>query len=251
MSENKNSLICNPELSFSKKYNIFPIEDFDAWKAYVDLESNMWVPAELEYVRDRPHYEALKVKDPEGNNGKMKRLVDMTIGFLIPADGCIVKNIVVNFLMSARTFSEQQFFILQLYNESIHSITYGLIFETLVKDPDEKKRISEMVDNVDSVKRQAELMEKYINGNYTKSERYIAFACAEGILFCTLFNIIYWFKSKNMFPNFNFANEMIAKDESSHRNFGCNRYNKYNQNDKISYKRVTEIVDEFYQRNVT
>jgi ribonucleoside-diphosphate reductase beta chain len=233
-------------MSFSKKYNIFPISDETAYKSYIDLETGLWFPAELEYIRDIPYYESLKVKDSDGKNAKMKRLIDMSIGFLLPADGCIVKNIVVNFLVSASTFAEQQFFILQLYTESIHAMTYSLIAETLIKDSSEKKRIFEMVDNVESVKKQAELMEKYMNHTkYTKSEIYVAFAAAEGILFCTLFNIIYWFKSKNMFPNFNLANELIGKDETSHRNFGCNRFEKYNTVDNISYQRVIEIVDEF------
>jgi ribonucleoside-diphosphate reductase subunit M2 len=57
-------------------------------------------------------------------------------------------------------------------------------------------------------------------------ERLVAFACAEGIFFCNLFAVIFWFRSKGTFPNFTHANIMISKDESLHRDFGAHLFGR-------------------------
>jgi ribonucleoside-diphosphate reductase beta chain len=235
------------DLKTSDKYNIFPIKDKKSWEMYIKAEANLWFPEEIDYKIDKPDYNKLKQVDATGNNKKMKHMVDMILGFFSPGDGLIVKNLLVNFLMGCETFSEQQFFIFQLYMESIHAITYGLFIQTLTSSADETKILFEMADKHPMTKRKIEIMEKYMLDKYTKSERYVAFCCAEGILFCTLFTIIYYFRSHNMFPSFIFANEKIAQDESSHRDFGAYRFKHYNNTDKISEARVLEIVNEFLE----
>lgn len=233
------------KISLSRKYNLFPITDKEAWEFYVKHEANFWTFTELEYVRDKDDYEKLKQKDADGKNAKMKRLFDMILGFFGPGDGLVVSNIVHNFLQNCETFEESLYFLSQIHIEGIHAVTYGLIIDTLLITDEEKKQVFEMVDDLEVTKQKAIIMEKYRDSKLTKSERYVAFACAEGILFCVLFNIIYWFRSFNMFQNFIFANEKIAQDESSHRNFGCNRFKKYNKVDNISKERVVQIIQEF------
>jgi ribonucleoside-diphosphate reductase beta chain len=231
----------------SKKYNLFPVNDEDAWKSYVKFEGNFWTALEMEYVKDIPDYNSLKVKDPSGKNAKKKKLIDMILGFFSPGDGLVIENLLKNFLFNSKNFEEYMFFIAQAHNEAIHAMTYGLIIHTLIPEQKEQKEILEMVDNLECTNKKAKLMEKYASGDYSITERYVAFAAAEGILFCVLFNIIYWFRSLGMFSNFIFTNEKIAQDESAHRNFGCNRFKKYRKDFPISDERVIEIIKEFVE----
>lgn len=231
-------------LPFSRRYNLFPLQDKAAYDLYAKLESTFWVATELNYVIDKADYISLKQYDPTGLLAKMKRLIDHFLGFVLPADGLICENLIENFLKSAQTYEETIFFTCQIHNETIHAITYALVAQTLIPDANEQKAIFEMVDNLPCLQAKVQLMEKYKNGNWSRAERYVAFACAEGLFFTVLFNIIFWFKSKNMFKNLIDANRMINRDEARHREFGTNRYRRI-PSDQKDAKRSLEIVQEF------
>lgn len=237
--------------SLAKRYNLFPIRDLAAYEAYVKLESTFWTAYELKYTDDKKDYNLIKEYDSTGNNKKMKRLIDYFLGFVLPADGLICENIIDNFLKTAKTYEEVIFFSCQIHNETIHSITYGLVAQTLIPELQDQIRVFEMVDNLPCHKAKMQLMEKYKSGDWSLAERYVAFACAEGIFFTILFNIVFWFKSKNMFKNLIDANRMINRDEARHRCFGCDRFKRIQNGElghpKITNDRALEIVKEFVE----
>jgi len=245
MNSDSSNQITNPETKkFSSRYNLFPIKDFESYSYYVKLEAGFWQAFEMQYVNDIKDYKNLKITDSEGKNAKKKWLIDMILGFFAPADGMVAKNIVLNFLQKAEDFESQLFFTCQLHNEAIHALTYSLIIQTLIPDEKEQNEVLEMVDNLPCTKAKAELIEKYIMVECEDSERYVAFACAEGIFFCVLFTIIFWFRSQGIFHNLIFSNEQISKDESVHRNFACSKYRKCKNKDS---KKTLEIVKKFVE----
>ena len=112
-------------------------------------------------------------------------------------------------------------FISQLHIELIHAATYGLAAFTFKRDSQAMAELIESAQNTSCVKRKMEFMEKWMLADRPRYQRLVAFACAEGIFFCTLFTVIFWFRSKGWFPNFILANELIANDESLHRDWGA------------------------------
>ena len=98
-------------------------------------------------------------------------------------------------------------------------------------------------------------MDKWTRADRPYYQRLVAFACAEGIFFCTLFCIIYWFRNKGLFPNFVAANESIAADESLHRDWGvylfkreCQQILSQYEKGSEDYQRVAkEIRDNVYE----
>jgi ribonucleotide reductase beta subunit family protein with ferritin-like domain len=226
------------------RYNLFPLVDEEAYNFYVKAEARFWSPFEAEYSRDCNDYENLKTPDISGKNRKIKRLIDMILGFFSPGDGLVNDNLITNFLRSAKTFEETAFFCSQIHFELQHAVSYSLIITNMVPNTDEQREILEMVENLPVVKAKAELMYKYIMGDYSESERYVAFCCSEGILFCTLFTIIYWLRSTGKFQNFIFLNELIAEDEKLHFMYGASRYRKYeNKNSTKTLSIVLEFVE--------
>lgn len=232
-------------LSLSRRYNLFPIQDVDAYNFYLKLEASFWVAEEVDFDKDTPDYNSLKQPDVNGKNARKKLLIDKILAVFAPSDGIIGTNIIKNFLLSAETYEEQMFYAAQLHNELIHSITYSMFITTWIKDPEEQKKVLTMVDSDPAVNAKAVLNEKYMNANISKVEKYVAYAAAEGIQFCVLFNIIFWFRSTGTFTNFIFSNELISRDESLHRDFGCNRFTKYKMRDHISQERVIQIIQEY------
>jgi ribonucleoside-diphosphate reductase subunit M2 len=62
------------------------------------------------------------------------------------------------------------------------------------------------------------------DSNATFAQRLIAFACVEGIFFCASFCAIFYFKKRGKLPGLTFSNELIARDESLHRDFAVHLY---------------------------
>src|SRR5665647_1046860 len=196
----------------STRYNLFPIKDIDAFNFYTKLDATFWSHGEMSYNKDVPDYQRLKIADSDGKNAKKKRLIDMMLGFFAFGDGVISKNLVKNFLLKADTYEEQLFYCGQLHIEAVHIVTYSLTIQTLIPDEKEQKEIFEMVDNLPCVKAKALLMEEFIDGDYPVEDLFVAFAASEGIFFCVLFAIIFWFRSFGEFQHLIFMNEQIQKD---------------------------------------
>ena len=70
----------------------------------------------------------------------------------------------------------------QIMMENIHSETYSLLIDTLVKEDSEKTKLFEAIQNYPCIKKKADWAIKWINDKRSSfATRLIAFACVEGI----------------------------------------------------------------------
>lgn len=210
-----------------KRYALFPILDEKGYEFYQRQEITHWSESELDFVADRKWY------DPASN--LVKKIFDTILAFFLVGDGAISKNIIFRFLLECKTYEEQAMFISQLHIELIHAATYGLAAFTFKRDPQAMADLIESAQNTHCVKRKMEFMEKWMLADRPRYQRLVAFACAEGIFFCTLFAVIFWFRSKGWFPNFILANELIGNDESLHRDWGA----------YLFCQEITEILSQY------
>jgi ribonucleoside-diphosphate reductase subunit M2 len=218
------------------RYSLFPIRDEMAFEFYKKQEAAIWSANEMEFTRDKHDYENL--------TPKLKRLVDMILGFFAPADGLVSQNIAFRFLLECDTFEEMASFITQFFIELVHSETYGMTIMTYVPNEDEQKKIFEMCESLPCVKRKVDWINKYLFSESPKLYRLAAFAAAEGVFFSVLFAIIFWFRSKGILQNFIFMNEQISKDEGLHRDYGCYLFRK-------ELTKGPEYVPETWKEDVT
>ena len=196
-----------------KRHAFYPILDENGFEFYQKQEMAHWSESEMDFVADKPHYDNAPPKH--------KRVIDIILAFFLSGDGAICENLIFRFMLECSSFEERAMFISQLHIELIHAATYGLSAFTFKQDEKAMAELIEMVENVECIKRKIAFMEKWMLSDRPKWQRLVAFCCAEGIFFCTLFAIIFWYRSKGWFPNFIFANELIAKDESLHRDYGA------------------------------
>lgn len=199
-----------------KRYALFPILDEKAHEFYQRQELTHWSASEMEFVADVPNYNSA--------SPNVKKIVDTILAFFLSGDGIISDNILFRFLLECKTYEEKAMFISQLHIELIHAETYGLSAFSFKKDPQAMAELIESVQNTECVKHKMAFMEKWMLADRPRYQRLVAFTCAEGIFFCTLFAIIFFFRSKGLFSNFVFANELIAADESLHRDFGAHLF---------------------------
>jgi ribonucleotide reductase beta subunit family protein with ferritin-like domain len=213
-----------------KRWALFPILDETGYEFYQKQEITHWSESELDFVADRKWY------DTASEN--VRRIIDIILAFFLSGDGAISDNIIFRFLMKAKTYEEKAMFISQLHIELIHAATYGLAAFTFKRDPKTMGELIESAQNTPCVKRKMDFMEKWMLADRPYYECLVAFACAEGIFFCTLFAVIFWFRSKGMFSNFITANELISRDESLHRDWGAYLFS--NERAKILSKDETQ-----------
>lgn len=196
-----------------KRYALFPILDEEGYKFYKKQEITHWSEDELEFIVDRKWYDVA--------SARVIKAIDAILGFFLVGDGGVSDNILYRFLLECRTYEEKSFFISQLHIELVHAATYGLAAFTFKRTPQAMAELIELAQNLPCVKRKMDFMKKWTLHDRPRYQRLVAFACAEGIFFSSLFAVIFWFRSKGWFPNFIAANELIANDESLHRDFGA------------------------------
>ena len=125
--------------------------------------------------------------------------------------------------------------------ENIHSETYSLLIDTLVKDGDERTRLFGAMQEVPIVRKKAHWAIQYIKDRESSfAERLVAFACVEGLFFSGSFCAIFWLKKRNLCPAIGFSNELISRDEALHTDFACLLYSKLEN--KLSPEAVHQIV---------
>lgn len=221
-----------------KRYALFPIMDEQSYEFLVKQEVTHWSDTELDYISDR--------KDYDNASPAIKKLLDTILAFFLVGDGAISKNIIFRFLLECDTYEEQAMFISQLHIELIHAMTYGAFAITFKRDDKVLAELIESAQNEPCVKLKIQFMEKWMLADRPKYQRLVAFACAEGIFFCTLFGDIFWLRSKGLFSSFVFGNELIASDESLHRDNAAHLFGVETQKLLSKFEKGTQEYKQCY-----
>ena len=175
----------------------------------------------------------------------------MILAFFAASDGIVNENIAENFVQEVQYTEAKFFYGFQIMMENIHSETYSLLIDTLVKEEREKTKLFEALNNFPCIKKKADWAIKWINDNRSSfAIRLIAFACVEGIFFSGSFCAIYWLKKRGLMPGLTFSNELISRDEGIHTDFAVLLYSKLlNKLDKtkihVIIKDAVKIEQEF------
>jgi len=221
-------------------YSYLPITRPHLEAYYRKQRDVFWTAQEISYAQDRLDFASLSSDE--------RRFVKFVLAFFAQADGVVNENLIERFQRETRIYKEAgHFYIMQAMIELIHNETYSLLVEALIDDPDERVRILNGVQNYPAVRKIAEWMVEWMQASRPLTERIVAFACVEGIIFSSAFASIYWIKRKNVLPGVCKANEFIARDEAIHTIFAVALYHEMTGRDKIypvlDASRVRSIID--------
>ena len=221
------------------RYVIFPIKYDDIWREYKKAVANIWTVEEIDLTKDYDDY--LKL------SGNEKHFIDNVLAFFAASDGIVNENLVERFCNEVQILEAKFFYGFQIAIENIHSETYSLLIDTLIKQEDYKHKLLNAVDNIPSIKKKADWAIKWINDTDSDfGNRLIAFAAVEGIFFSGSFCSIFWLKKRGLMPGLCFSNELISRDEGLHTDFAVLLHNRYLQNkpsDEIVSKIIKEAVE--------
>ena len=190
---------------------------------------------EIDLSKDLTHWNSLSQDE--------QYFISMILAFFAASDGIVLENLGMRFCNEVQVAEARAFYGFQMAMENIHSQTYSLLIESYIKNPEQKDRLFNAIENFPCIKKKADWAKKWIGDNRSSfATRLIAFACVEGIFFSGAFCCIYWLKKRGLMPGLTFSNELISRDEALHTEFAVLLYSKLLK--KINKIRINEIIKE-------
>jgi ribonucleotide reductase beta subunit family protein with ferritin-like domain len=223
----------------TSRFTTFPIRYPDLWALYKKAIGSFWTVEEIDLAADLKDWD--KLTDSE------RHFIKHVLAFFAASDGIVMENIDLNFSKDVQIPEARSFYAYQSFNESIHSETYSLMIDKLVRDPSEKADLFRAIETVPSVKRKAAWALRWLGEGSTGTlppfhQRLVAFACVEGIFFSGSFCAIFWLKKRGLMPGLSFSNELISRDEGLHQEFAVTLYK--NLKTKLDSETIRNIVSE-------
>jgi ribonucleoside-diphosphate reductase beta chain len=215
------------------RFVLYPIKHNDLWDFYKKAEASFWTAQEIDLVQDITDWSAKLTEDE-------RHFIKHVLAFFAASDGIVNENLAENFVREVQYTEAKFFYGFQIMMENIHSETYSLLIDTLIRDEAEKNSLFRAIDTLDCVKKKAQWALRWISkGSFV--ERLIAFAAVEGIFFSGSFCSIFWLKKRSLMPGLAFSNELISRDEGLHCDFACHLYNHHIIN-KLPQQQIIEII---------
>lgn len=222
----------------NKRYVLFPIKYLDIWNYYKKQERAFWTAEEIDFSSDLSDWDTL--------NDNEQTFIENILAFFAGSDGIIFENINCNFAEEIQIPEARCCYGFQAMMENIHSESYSLMIDTLIKDPIKKTKLFNALEEIDAVKEKGIWACKYLNkDSISFPERLVAFAIVEGIFFSGSFCAIFWLKNikGKMSKALAKSNELIARDEGMHTEFAILLYNNYVSN-KLSESKIHSLFNE-------
>ena len=214
----------------SNRFTTFPIKYPTLWDLYKKAVGSFWTSEEIDLSGDLKDWENLKPEE--------RSFIKMVLAFFAASDGIIMENIDLNFGSEVQISEARSFYAYQAFNESIHSETYSLMINKLIRDPAEESMLLNSIQNVPEIRDKAQWALQWFDKSRPFADRLVAFACVEGIFFSGSFCAIFWLKKRGIMPGLCFSNELISRDEGLHQTFAVELYSLL----KTKSTNVREIV---------
>ena len=222
-----------------RRFALFPITYPTLWELYKKQVASFWKAEEIDFSKDIEDFESLN----ENEQHYIKRI----LGFFASSDGIVNFNLGTRFLNELVPMEASVCYTYQMMMENIHSESYSIMLDNLVKKTEEKMMLLNSIKTVDSIKNIADWAFKWIDSDLPFAYRVVAFCVVEGVFFSGAFASIFWikrFKSNGrlFLSGLMKSNEFIARDEGQHVQFGVEVY-KLLQN-RLTTQQVHKIIDE-------
>eukprot|EP01130_Rhizamoeba_saxonica_P016695 TRINITY_DN7765_c0_g1_i1.p1 TRINITY_DN7765_c0_g1~~TRINITY_DN7765_c0_g1_i1.p1 ORF type:complete len:321 (+),score=68.84 TRINITY_DN7765_c0_g1_i1:38-1000(+) len=218
-----------------QRFVLFPIQHQEIWDMYKKAQMSFWTAEEIDLAADRQMFKD-KLNDDE------RHFISHVLAFFAASDGIVNENLAEQFMQEVQIPEARCFYGFQIAIENIHSETYSLLIDTLIKERNERNRLFNAIETIPCIKKKADWALKWINGDTSFGERLVAFAAVEGIFFSGSFCSIFWLKKRNLMPGLCFSNELISRDEGLHCDFACLLFSMLVN--KPTQDRIYEIIGE-------
>ena len=171
------------------RFVLFPIQHTDIWEWYKKQQACFWTAEEIDLHQDVQDWNTKLSADEQ-------YFIKHILAFFAASDGIVNENLAENFVNEVQYTEAKFFYGFQIMMENIHSETYSLLIDSLIKDPEERDRLFHAIENFPAIKKKADWALRWINSD-SFAERLVAFAAVEGIFFSGSFCSIFWLKNED------------------------------------------------------
>lgn len=223
----------------NSRFTMYPIQYQGLWDLYQKQLSSFWKPQEIDFSKDYEDFVELSADE--------QHYIKRVLAFFAASDGIVNFNLSKRFLQEIKIMEAITCYTFQMMIEGIHSETYSLMLDNLIKDPTEKDHLFQSIKTVESVKKLGDWAMHWIESDLSFAHRVVAFAVVEGIFFSGAFASIFWLKryksnGRLFLQGLVKSNEFIARDEGMHVQFACEIYKLLET--KLSKEAVFTIIDD-------
>jgi len=197
----------------NRRLTVHPINDMEIWSMYKKMQASIWTAEEIDFSKD--YNDFIKMSQ------EAQYFIKMILAFFAASDMIVSMNLSECFIDEITVTEAIITYQFQAMMENIHSETYSLQIDNIIRDKDEKMFLLNALDNFPFIKQKSDWALRWINKVDPFVQRVIAFACVEGIFFSGSFAAIFWLKKQNIMPGLCDSNELIARDEGMHTQFAC------------------------------
>lgn len=216
------------------RFVLFPIKYPEVYSFYKKAVASFWTPEEIDLETDIQEFQKLTPDE--------QHFISYVLAFFAASDGIVNENLAVKFLSEVQIAEARAFYSFQIAMETIHSETYSLLIDTLIKDTNQKSKLFSAIQIIPCVKKKADWALKWMDSNRSFGERLVAFAAVEGIFFSGSFCSIFWLKKRGKMPGLGFSNELISRDEALHTDFACLMFKILQPENRPDATVVLEII---------
>lgn len=221
----------------NNRLTVYPIKYHKIWEFYKKMMASSWTAEEIDLSKD--HNDFINLSPEE------QKFIKMVLAFFAASDGIVNMNLGKRFTQEVQIPEAIMAYDFQKMMENIHSETYSLQIDNIIRDIKEKEKALNAIVNYPCIKRKADWAYKWIESRESFALRLIAFAIVEGVFFSGSFCAIFWLKKKNVMPGLCDSNEFIARDEGMHTAFACLLYSMFNE--RIDENIVHTMFKEAYE----
>ncbi|GKB23497.1 ribonucleoside-diphosphate reductase small chain A [Tanacetum coccineum] len=172
----------------NQRFCMFPIRYQQLWEMYKKSQASFWSVIQL--LSDNGFGGSaeevdlsLDVQQWQNLTESEKRFISHILAFFAASDGIVLENLAARFLNDIQIPEARAFYGFQIAMENVHSEMYSLLLETFIKDPKEKYKLFNAIENIPCIARKANWALNWIKSSNSFAERLVAFACVEGIFF--------------------------------------------------------------------
>lgn len=204
------------------------------WNLYKKQHEAHWTAEEIDFSNDRHDFMKL--------DKNIQHFIKMIFAFFAGADSIVNINIKKKF--SRITVKEAEIaYGFQQMMENIHGEVYADMLINVIEDATERDELINAFKKVKSIKLMIEWAQKWIDVDRRIGFSIVAFTIFEGIMFSGAFAAIYWLKKslgEDKMKGLTQSNNLIAKDEGMHTNFGCVMYDYVKH--RLSQEEITVMM---------
>ena len=200
------------------RFVLYPIKYPEIWKMYKTAVSSFWVSEEIDFSKD--------IDDWENKMSENERIfIENILAFFSYSDGLVDENLITRFYNDVKIPEARAFYTFQMAIETVHSETYSLMLDNLVKDQTKRELLFNGMNSIPGIKRKADWSIRWMEvQDVPFSQRLIAFSVIEGLFFQSAFASIYWLKERGLMNGLTSSNVLISRDESLHVEFAILLY---------------------------